>query len=244
MGLELLLVQHLDREVRACETPQALGELHGAQHVGGLVDEVAGEEDAVSHGLADGERLGSRFRVGAVDEELLQPVARWLALPIIRVVGAVAAARPVLVESVATQQGAERQVRGEGLGARLARVGDLGNQARAVRLAGGDLRIHVASEAQPVVLAHGAPGAGKHNALGLNPGGRQDLDRRPRLAGETRRARGPDERALATLVDRAPRSAERHLLACQHDRGRGQRVRQGHELDCEGRRHLGSFQTP
>ena len=53
---QLVLVEHLDLEAGAGQLAHALGELDGAQHVGRLVDEVAGEEHALGQRLAGRER--------------------------------------------------------------------------------------------------------------------------------------------------------------------------------------------
>ena len=74
-GLELVLVEHLDLEAGAGEIAHALGELDRTQHVGRLVDEVAGEEHALGHRLARGEGLGGGVGLGAQDDELAQAVA-------------------------------------------------------------------------------------------------------------------------------------------------------------------------
>ena len=72
---ELVLVEHLDLQAGGGQLAHAVGELDGAQHVGRLVDEVAGEEDAFGQRLARLEQLGRGIGLGALDDEAGEAVA-------------------------------------------------------------------------------------------------------------------------------------------------------------------------
>ena len=84
----------------------------------------------------------------------------------------------VLLEGVAAQQRAERQVGGEHLGARLAGVGGVGDDGRRLALARADLGKGEAAEQQAVELLGGLARADQDQPRGVDAGGRQDLDRR------------------------------------------------------------------
>ena len=134
----------------------------------------------------------------------------------------------VLLEGVAAQQRAERQVGREHLRARLAGVGGLGDDARRLALARADLGIGVAAEQQPVQLLGGLARAEQRAAAGRRC--------RPAPGSRSRVLALPVKSAARAALDSAPfmRSsrpravgAQRQLLAGeQHERPRG-RGRQG-----------------
>ena len=64
--------QHLDLHAELGELFGACGELGRAEHVGRLVDEIASQHDPLADGARRREGLGRRFRVGAVNHDLLQ----------------------------------------------------------------------------------------------------------------------------------------------------------------------------
>ena len=53
------------------QVAMALGEFDGPQHVGWLIDEIAGDYDAVGDRFIAGKRRAYFFWIGAVDDELL-----------------------------------------------------------------------------------------------------------------------------------------------------------------------------
>ncbi len=108
--LQGFLSQHLDLHAELGELFGACGELGRPEYVGRLVDEIAGQRDAFADGARRREGLGRRFRIGAVNDDLLQRA-------IIRLGGgAVFLARRALVlfELVTAQRRAEREVRNVG----------------------------------------------------------------------------------------------------------------------------------
>ena len=92
----------------------ALGELDRAQHVGRLVDEIAGEEHAVGHRLA-GAQMPWRRRPAwrRWTTSLRRPLRRLVLLAASSVLRGL-----IFLEGVAPQQRAQRQVGGKCLGAR------------------------------------------------------------------------------------------------------------------------------
>ena len=151
--------------------------------------------------------LAGGVRLGALDREPAQPVARLLLGAVLGLAGGA-----ILLEGVAAQQRAERQIGGEHLRARLAGIGRLGDEAGRLTLAGADLGQRVAAEQQPVQLLGGPPGADQQQPRGVDAGRRQDLDRRLGLAGEVGGAGGLRQRALHALVEAARGRRQRQLL--------------------------------
>jgi hypothetical protein len=61
-------VEDLDLKAGAFQLLHAIGELDGAKHVGGLVDQVAGDVNAAGHGALGFERGAGLVGIGAVDD--------------------------------------------------------------------------------------------------------------------------------------------------------------------------------
>ena len=121
------------------EIAHALGELDRAQHVGRLVDEIAGEEHALGQRLAGGERLGGGVGLcTGARTACCSPLRGSSPAP------SSALRRLVFLEGVAPQQRPERQVGGKYLRPGLAKVGRFRDEARA-----SPLRALICAKANP-----------------------------------------------------------------------------------------------
>ena len=98
----LLSVEDLDRETLRLECHGPLGEACRKEHIGGLRDEVAGQEDALGYLFEGREFTSSRSVLTGRNRD------RGEARPVLRLFP-----RPVLVEAVAPEQGAVAKVRRE-----------------------------------------------------------------------------------------------------------------------------------
>ncbi len=209
-GLELFLIEHLDLEATAFQIAHAIGELDGPKPIGRLVDEIAGQEDAVGKGLAGNERLVRRLRTDAQDLELAEAVAGVGLSPLLRL-----AARQVFLEGIASQERTQRQVGGKALDAHLARIGRVADECCPFALARTGLAEGIAAQQQPIQFLARAPRAHHDEALRLEPGGGQQLDCGFALAAEAGGGGGALKRAFGPFVDGAGGGPKRELLARQ-----------------------------
>ena len=170
----LLLAEDLDLDAELLQRLGALGELLRPEHVGRLVDEIAGQDDALDHGTRGGKGLPGGGGI-AHDDGHLRLLRGLLALVpgFPRLVG---------VEAVVAEKHAGGEVRGFG-GAEI-QPGNIEEDGR--RFGPLQLRRGDAARRQPVVRLQGIVVAEPedHDAIGARSLGGEDLVRRLRLARE------------------------------------------------------------
>jgi hypothetical protein len=125
----------------------AAGELRGSKDIRRLVDEIAREHHAFSHGLGRREQLSRGLRVGAVhhdfSERLVVGLVGWAVL--------LGELRLVLSEFVTAQHDAERKV-GD-VGRRDLASGALNDDVRRRSFLAGQEAAHRAAEVEPIFAA-------------------------------------------------------------------------------------------
>ena len=139
----------------------------------------------------------------------------------------------VLLEGVAAQQRAERQIGREHLRARLAEVGGLGDDAGRLALARADLGEGIAAEQQPVQLLRRLAGADQQRRCVSMPAGPGSRSALLALPVKSAARGGLRQRALHALVDAARGGCREPVLAGQQHQRAGGRRRQRSELDLE-----------
>ena len=119
----VLDVEDFDVDTELLQRFRLFGELDGTKDVGRLIDEIAGEVDAVGNGLERLERCLGLVGMGDVNDELLQPVLVRCSL-----IGRLL--RKIFFEVVVTQQRALRDLGCDLFGAEIAHAVDIDDDAR------------------------------------------------------------------------------------------------------------------
>ena len=206
--LDLRGVEDLDLHADLLQLAHAIRELDRPQYVGRLVDEVAGDDDAMGDRLVPGKGRTRLVGILAVDDELLQRVG--LGGLVVRLL-----LRQILAELVMAQQSTEADERGNRLGPRRTRIDGLGDDAGTFRFARRDRANGRAAEQRPVVLLELCPlaRAEQHEPAHADARRRQQLDGALALALELRRLGRLGDGATRAVIELLASAPERHLLA-------------------------------